>query len=634
MIIIFCAPQHITSDPPPSPYVDMSAEPILRRVLAKEILREAFQDIDVVDFSSADNVHGEFCQADEWNSPPHGSPDNTATGESVRELVKNWISSNSTRISNMCDVLLHATNSQLYKNRKEILNFMQNSLIIEIDKVVSSSDFTQNSLSERLANAGLLPMFGFPTRVRHLFHKWPQARGKWLSEDVVDRPMDIAISQFAPGSETIKEGLVHTAVGVVKYQKQGQRIVEVQNPLGSPMLVGFCKCCQTIDSSNSPSQVCCVCGAKPDDYRIINLSQPADFRTMFGAECDYDGAFEWTPYATRPKLGTASVKTSVHSSANFESWHGPRTVYVINDNNGYLFDFEKLAVGETWATRSAVEKASSKAFQKVPSKKEFSRPKFVTSGVSDKRALAFVSRTDVLITGIHAWPEGIFADPLRIEGRAALYSLGFMLRRAAAVQLDIDSSELKVGLHTTAGNDNKIVGQIFLSDTLENGAGYSTYLGQHLQLEALFQALVEQKLLPNHDAECKTSCYDCMRDYSNLAYHSLLDWRLALDLARLAIDAKEPIDFTPQHWSGITEFATRCILQALPGSRRATYGTLPSVTHGKRAIIISHPLWDVRSTSLHPLLFEAKTDAEHAGQEPCCKSTFMLIRQPFDIYRG
>src|SRR4029453_5081828 len=35
----FCQrPDGITSDPPPSPYVDMSVLPILRRVLAKEIL--------------------------------------------------------------------------------------------------------------------------------------------------------------------------------------------------------------------------------------------------------------------------------------------------------------------------------------------------------------------------------------------------------------------------------------------------------------------------------------------------------------------------------------------------------------------------------------------------------------------
>src|SRR6201984_2317997 len=38
----FQRPERITADPPPPPYVDMSVRPILERVLAKEVLREAF----------------------------------------------------------------------------------------------------------------------------------------------------------------------------------------------------------------------------------------------------------------------------------------------------------------------------------------------------------------------------------------------------------------------------------------------------------------------------------------------------------------------------------------------------------------------------------------------------------------
>ena len=60
-------------------------------------------------------------------------------------------------------------------------------------------------------------MFGFPTRVRYLFHKRPNAGNKWPPEDVIDRPLDLAISQFAPGSESVKEALIHTAVGVVMF---------------------------------------------------------------------------------------------------------------------------------------------------------------------------------------------------------------------------------------------------------------------------------------------------------------------------------------------------------------------------------------------------------------------------------
>ena len=119
--------------------------------------------------------------------------------------------------------------------------------------------------------------------------------------------------------------------------------------------------------------------------------------------------------------------------ANFEIWSGQDTVYVINENDGQLFDFEKLAQGETWVTRDALAKVG------------VNNPPLAPGGAPDRRALASVKPTDVLVLGIQTWPVGINAVPLRVEGRAALYSLGFLLRRAAAVRLDIHERELKVG---------------------------------------------------------------------------------------------------------------------------------------------------------------------------------------------
>src|ERR1700690_637891 len=79
--------------------------------------------------------------------------------------------------------------------------------------------------------------------------------------------------------------------------------------------------------------------------------------------------------------------------------------------------------------------------------------------------------TDVFVLGIRTWPVGANAAPLRVEGRASLYSPGFLLRRAAAVRLDIHERELKVGLRVMQDPNGQVVGQIFISDSLENGAG-------------------------------------------------------------------------------------------------------------------------------------------------------------------
>src|SRR5262249_42953097 len=148
------------------------------------------------------------------------------------------------------------------------------------------------------------------------------------------------------------------------------------------------------------------------------------------------------------------------AAANFEIWSGQDTVYVINDNDGEQFEFEKLAQGETWVTQDALAKVG------------VNNPPLAAGGVLDRRALAWVKAADVLVLGIRRWPIGISATPLRVEGRASLYSLGFMLRRAAAVRLDIHERELKVGLRVTPDASGQVIGQIFISDSLENGAGY------------------------------------------------------------------------------------------------------------------------------------------------------------------
>src|SRR5437867_4304468 len=215
--------------------------------------------------------------------------------------------------------------------------------------------------------------------------------------------------------------------------------------------------------------------AAAPDSDLVRLSQPRGFRTWFGGSRDFDGVFEWTARASRPKVGVKPI--AMTPVANFEIWSGQDTVYVINDNDGQQFDFEKLAQGETWVTRDALTKVG------------VTNP-LLALGAPDRRSLASVKPTDVLVLGIQTWPVGVSALPLRVEGRASLYSLGFLLRRAAAVRLDIHERELKVGLRVMQDANMQVVGQIFMSDSLENGAGYSSYFGLPERAEELLRFVV------------------------------------------------------------------------------------------------------------------------------------------------
>jgi DEAD/DEAH box helicase domain-containing protein len=626
----FQRPDRITSDPPPQPYVDMRREAILRRVLAKEVLRQTFLSLGLFVAQGGDNVHGEFGTAVEWNAPPVQPPAGTPPGMTVAQLVDYWIQNNAPTIAHTCDVLLRYTTPVLQARRQALLDFVHNDLVILVTNAANDPRLPQRSLSERLANVGILPMFGFPTRVRYLFHDRPTSAFEWPPEDVIDRELDIAISQFAPSSETVKDGVIHTSIGVADYQPQGPTIVEQPNPLGPPLPIGMCRLCQAIDGSQNPAPTCPICGAAPPDYELINVAQPRGFRTWYGGSRDFDGVFEWTPRASRPKVGVTPI--AMMPVANFEIWTGQDTVYVLNDNDGQQFNFEKLAQGETWVTRDALTKLG------------INNPPFAPGGAIDRRVLGSVKPTDVLVLGITSWPVGINALPIRVEGRAALYSLGFLIRRAAAVQLDIHERELKVGLRVMQDPNRQIVGQIFLSDTLENGAGYSSYFGVPAEAERLMRFIMGQTNQtfyapmvahidthgnPAHASLCRTSCPDCLRDFSNLAYHNILDWRLGLDLARLALDPNAVIDFTVPYWQGLDAAVAAPYFAAMPGWQHTTLAGLQAGRRGNRIEIITHPLWNTDANHLGQQLAAAFAQATAAGWHVSTKSIFEVLRRPF-----
>jgi DEAD/DEAH box helicase domain-containing protein len=199
----FQRPDGITSDPPPPPYVDMSVLPILRRVLAKEILREAFEALNLFGAAPAESVHGEFGLAADWLLPPPQTPAGSPPGATVRDLVAAWIAANHSRIDQICDLLLAGTAAQLQAQRPTIVAFGTAGLIPEIDRAVQNQHLTQDHLSERLANAGVLPMFGFPTRVRSLFHSRWIGRLPKRCEGIVPYPAQgVAFTEDARGLTT------------------------------------------------------------------------------------------------------------------------------------------------------------------------------------------------------------------------------------------------------------------------------------------------------------------------------------------------------------------------------------------------------------------------------------------------
>jgi len=653
----------MTGDPPPLPYVDLTSEPILRRVLIKEVLRRAFLDVVPPPHPNQnqgppDSVHGEFGPANDWIN--------------IAPAITGWLNdpAHILDLEHVLNVLCNqtpwaGTTPQAQAFRQQSLAYIRNQLVAAITAVFGDPRYTHTALSEQMANAGLLPMFGFPTRVRLLFTHWPHRGNPWPPEHgTVDRELDIAISQFAPGSETVKDKAVHTACGVVEAYPRGDGSVGFNPglvpplPAPNPSPLGLCSNCQAVIETNIPAPpppggqvppaiVCTVC--QQATLGVIDAREPKGFFTDLEPE-NFEGAFEFTPRSTRPTL---SIDTQPNNTIPVQNAViGPlpgSEVISVNDAGGRGgFDFQEVQVRDR----------ATGAFRAVPGAyASLDQPTRSLNVVGPSYRIALLSRrrTDVLLADVGQWPNGVYADPRTPVGRAAWYSLAFFLRVAAAVELDVDTLELDAGFRTY-DRQGLPFAQAFLSDKLENGAGYCQWLSEHdpgLNLNR-FELLLRQAdpnhpdsiaqrwLATGHAQECDTSCNVCLRDFYNLLYHGLLDWRLALDMARVLsspqviLDLTAPWALATNPWERIvigdatgTGVVTRILGRLGYGARQpfaSLWGYVKTTPQSSVVLIESHPLW----TSAHRPLAAAVADAQqrYPAHDVRDVNPFLVIRRP------
>lgn len=633
----FLHPEKITGDPPPPPYLDMGSEEILTRVVIKEVLRLAFQNV-VIDVEH-DSVHGEFGNEETWVQ--------------VKDHVKDWLAAAQNipvfrELLNDLRVETEWSGDRGVSFVDEVVDYIRFKLADDVDRIVRDDSYAHEAVSEKLANAGLLPMFGFPTRVRLLHTRWPN-RGEWPPQTgVVDRDLDIAISQFAPGSQVVKDKAVHTCCGVANFVRQPWGI-EAQSgfipplPLPNPNLTALCGHCRAVVTSREkpdlfpPSpfsgqktpepSVCPVCGYQ--ELQPIDAREPSDFFTDLQSQ-DFEGYFEWQPRATRPSISfqvtpTATLvrNTAVASFTN--------DILSINDNGGLGgFDFREAQVfGHTQKGAVTAEPEKSKYVVGV--------------GPSYRVALLSRRRTDILLVGIQKWPIGIYADPTTAEGRAAWYSFAFWLRMAATVHLDVDPQELQAEFRTLRNAAGRPAGEAFLCDKLENGAGYCSFLGQPSEFELLIAhadpmlggTIAFDWLQAAHREACDTSCHQCMRDYGNMMYHGLLDWRLALDMAQIAA-GKTTVNMITQgngfvnSWQGSIAASVSSTMEKLRYRPPESFEKLRGYVNDQRQQIWIevHPLWQEDHPEYQLSLSVAKK--RYQGYKVGMLNPFRVLRRPSD----
>jgi hypothetical protein len=452
-------------------------------------------------------VHGEFGSASGWAE--HGA------------AVTAWLRGHRGEIQSIATALTAGTSLQL--SGLDPYGWVVDTLVPRIAEIATESQGSDD-LSERLAERGVLPMFGFPTRVRYLYTRRPAKSWPWPPSGVIDRDLALAASVFAPGSEVVKDGAIHTAIGIAGFRPGAFKPTVEPEPLGDQRAVAVCRACSFVTDEPIDSTACPACGAGTPDFAIIELAQPLGFRATRGE--DFDGTFSWSARAMAARAHADFAQLARTTGCGPTVHAGPGEQFTINDNRGRLFTL--LPAAEDWGgwvTDTAVDADQAKA-----------RP----GGEARHVALGAIQETDLFFLSPSCQAEGLAltleptiglaGETESLQGRrAAWYSLAFGLRRAAAPFLDVSPQEFSAGIFTGSGGKTAA----FLADALENGAGYSTHLARRDVLPKFFEAVRNRHVRWEHESHassCSASCYACLRDYGNMAYHALLDWRLARDL--------------------------------------------------------------------------------------------------------
>lgn len=678
----FANPQKITGDSPPTPFLTVGQDRIFKRLLAKEVLRRAYTDggIDIT-ADEKSSVHGEF-----------GSiGDAQVNWTFYKSNIINWIANNRIHIEAIVDALMPP---QLLSKREDFINWASdttsaNGLIQKAQSIIDNEEIATTDISEKLAEGGILPMFGMPTTVKSLYH----GINRNLEPFSIDRAQSMAIYEFAPGAQKTKDKAVHQVIGFtsdfINRKINGNDTVTNTRKLPFSLNRWFvrCRACGFFETyseerkteleSQSVFDTCPNCGEmNPDKYqRPVKLKSPRAYRTNLSLGSDSKDDSELL--LSRPPIFAEKVNDPANPDENQIVRNAALTIsdkdvtWRVNTNSDRFF------TGKLYNTNNRFPFNSNTGFWfndqwllndfAIPSN-ENGYSIFIqqnTAGVDEQIALASNKKTEIfriapanvpLELDLNMFSRETDLPHIKAQSngvRSGYYSAAFLLQRILADKLDVDPAEIEIAdisMKALDDGTDRRIAEIILTDELPNGSGFVRYLYNN------FESILVDTMNPSdennylgkihsdtHRGKCRDACYDCLKVYRNMNYHSLLDWRLGLAMMRILSDLTFVCgtdgDFSShlelRDWLSFATDLRNSFAQSFGFTHLAEINGLPIISFGrnqKNVILVVHPFWDLRNIREANWLAEIKAEIdEHTSTRNGLVSiidTFNLHRRP------
>jgi Lhr-like helicase len=684
-------PEAITTGKAPTPFLAMDHMDIASRIMAKGVLREAFRQKGVKWHHgpiAPPDTHGEFGYANAFTD----DQGNQIEGwDERRNQMADWLAQNSLWQTNLAKALSFGVQGEEVTT-DSLFEFSNNSLINLIDEIVINPELSNFAgLAERLAEGALLPMFGMPSKVRVLYHG-PKKEGLqgWRNcKDVpsIDRELDLAVTEFAPGAQKTKDKRIHKSAGIcpdlfLAHRPGGLCLIpRGDSPFTYSAWMSRCTRChfvrtQKVDGNIEKRKDCPNCNATEEQgYKEFEVRTPEAFYTdklNSGADAREEGEIISPPAARLAEGGSNDLKQAAGLNL-LKQFRAEARIFTLNDNRGKLFKGREVGDNRMRAFGYGTNDTVNRWEAHDQGDKEIGL-------VAPKTTNVLTFRVDKVPLGIEVSPTkrlstaaGNQAELLVQPGvNSALNSAVFLIRSVAADILDIDAEEFDIchvrraslGCDTTG--TERFSGEFVIADHLANGSGFTRWLNENLADKVIGKiiratdAVTKGETLTlemhgeflcrlldeSHRHKCDWSCYSCLRNFRNMRFHPLLDWRLAISMIRILASSNEQVGLDGnwnkielEGWKEVVrDKALDPFLKGFDQLANKPFELIegvecPSFRYGRQAVIVRHPLWD--TTGPEGLFAESLVTLEATvGQKNVLTvDSFDMLRRPSWVFQ-
>jgi hypothetical protein len=494
--------KQITGDVPSAPTLSMydgsRNQDIILRVINRTILGVFFSEQNIPDEQiDKKDTHGEFGLNSNFDV----------------NTLENWLSENHSQIERIISYFVRTT-----------MVAGLTALILDETKglfgrVSMALDGYSGSVAARLAEKGILPMFGMPSIVRSFYHSYDTHSGISTNQRLksIERDIETALSEFSPGQIRTKDKAKYKIEGLTSSIMANQNGGLEHIRLGRDEFDNDSLSKEITSPTNWPEGV-------NSAFRIIEpkafISNPETLMNNKGLNSneEQENQSSFTQIHIIPLANQA--KHEERENTNFAIRFND-TGEVLKLNAGPVGDGFILGDTNYGNVRAKVVGGRNTenihlGYQKT------------TNLVGIKASFDLTKKTYLDLNPFSDDGQNAKIDILKVGIQAAWYSAGFILQSALASRLDIDPSEIELSPLQQFTEGNIRVPELFLSDKLPNGSGHVNFLRSNFE-SILSNILDTDSPFTKNLLEYERS----IKDYYNQPYHPLLYGPLGLSLLRV-----------------------------------------------------------------------------------------------------